>query len=83
MRNYKLTSRLSNNLNWCSLSKYRTELMGVAAIFIMIFHSTAFCSDFYTNYFFSPYLFFINDHLNIGVEIFLLVYIFLMKRNLD
>lgn len=27
--------------NWYGLSKYRTELMGIAALCILIFHSTA------------------------------------------
>lgn len=32
-------------LNWSNVSKYRTELMGVAAIFILIFHTIMVASN--------------------------------------
>ena len=57
------------DINYSLLSKYRVELMGLAAIFIMAFHShTAFSNGNYNAYFQT-----IIHQLNIGVEIFLIV----------
>ena len=68
-------------LNWGLVSKYRTELMGIAAILILIFHSTMtradgkiFCDSLYNNYgIITKLLFHIVNQLNIGVEFFLFV----------
>ena len=57
---------MKENLNWGLLSKHRTELFGVAAIMIMIFHCDVFVQ---LPVWFST----INAHLNSGVEIFLLL----------
>lgn len=57
---------MKENLNWGLLSKYRTELFGVAAIMIMIFHCQVFVQ--------LPVWFItINNHLNSGVDIFLIL----------
>ena len=57
---------MKENLNWGLLSKYRTELFGVAAIMIMIFH----CQQLMV---LPGWFATINAHLNSGVEIFLLL----------
>lgn len=68
-----------NNLNkftgnWGLISKYRSALMGFAAIFIIIFHTTLYCSDIYPMDTFINVLFYrVMDCFNIGVEIFLFV----------
>ncbi len=60
--------------NWLLISKYRSALMGFAAIFIIVFHTTLYCSDIYTLDSFINTLFFrIMNCVNIGVEIFLFV----------
>ncbi len=57
---------MKESLNWGLLSKYRTELLGVAALMIMVFHCQTLIQ--------LPIWFsIINDHLNSGVEIFLLL----------
>lgn len=57
---------MKESLNWGLLSKYRTELLGVAALMIMVFHCQTLIN--------LPVWFLtINEHLNSGVEIFLLL----------
>lgn len=63
-----------NNLNWNLLSQYRSELMGVAAILILVFHSIFFCFDLYNGQnIIANSLYVISSFLNVGVEIFLIV----------
>ena len=57
---------MKEKLNWGLLSKYRMELFGVAAIMIMIFHSQLVME-------LPGWFSLINNHLNSGVEIFLLL----------
>lgn len=60
--------------NFASLSTYRSEIMGISAIFIMICHSQAFCKDIFNgrselNVLFGN----IAIQFNIGVDIFLIL----------
>ncbi|MBQ8210395.1 MAG: acyltransferase [Clostridia bacterium] len=57
---------MKDKLNWGLLSKYRTELYGVATLMIMVFH----CQHFIQ---FPGILNTIGKHLNYGVDIFLLL----------
>lgn len=60
--------------NFSALSKYRLELMGISAVFIMICHSQAFCKDIFTNSnYFLTLLGNITIQFNIGVDIFLIL----------
>lgn len=68
------TDRQNNILNWYSLSQYRSEFMGVAAILILIFHSINVCFDLYTGKnIIVSLLYVLSSFLNVGVEIFLIV----------
>ena len=67
-------------LNWNLFSKYRTELMGIAAICILFFHMTMnhgngmFCADIILgDSIINTILYLVINQLNIGVEIFLFV----------
>ena len=57
---------MKENLNWGLLSKYRMELLGVAAIMIMIFHCARLMQ-------LPGFVTLVNNHLNSGVDIFLLL----------
>lgn len=57
---------MKERLNWGLLSKYRTELYGIAALMIMIFHCQVIVPI-------SGVFAAVNYHLNFGVDIFLLL----------
>ncbi|MGN0524622.1 acyltransferase family protein [Eubacterium sp.] len=59
----------TNHLNYILFSKYRVELMGLAALMILYFHTNTLLSN--GNY--NRYYVFSVCQLNIGVEIFLIV----------
>ena len=84
MKNEKCYNRKrqkSNNLNWSLLSEYRTELMGVAAIFILLCHivqtdslGREYCYGLFNNYgIISSILFVLFNQFDIGVDLFLFV----------
>lgn len=74
MKSLKNTISKTNGFNWNLLSEYRSELMGVAAILILIFHSILFCEDLYNDAdIIRKALHIVICFLNVGVEIFLLV----------
>ena len=74
-------NNVSENLNWNLVSKYRTELMGIAAIFILICHvvqkdaqGREYCYALLNNYGGISYVLSIFfNQLDIGVDIFLFV----------
>ena len=57
---------MKEKLNWGLLSKYRTEIYGIATLMIMVFHCQVIIP-------LSGVINFINSHLNYGVDIFLIM----------